>query len=201
MPIRRNSLIEVSSAKIERLVIEEVNYSRRKLCPVKWACTRTREYYNLNQLIAGLLIVIFVLEIPAAQAVAMQGIPTTLSIVWVKSTPWSILSAHYPFSGSETKDFLVDVSGILGTPSSIAFERSPMNGLVFIFTVYKDNQIVKTGQSYVTVFESPYSAYWTAKFLITVPLPDAYARFNLVAYFAGSEKLSSSTTHAPLFLD
>lgn len=153
----------------------------------------------MNQLIAGLLIVIFVLEIPAAQAVATQSVPTTLSIRWVKSTPWSILSAHYPFSGSETKEFLLEVSGSLETP--IAFERSQMNGLVFIFTVYKDNQIVKTAQSYVTVFESPYSTYWTAKFLITLPLPDANAKFNLVAYFAGSENLSPSTAQTPLFLD
>jgi hypothetical protein len=133
------------------------------------------------------------------QAVATQDIPTTLSIHRVKPTPGKI-SFNYRINSFE-RDYLVDVSGSLETPSSIEFENSSTNGLLLIFTVYKGNQIIETSQNQATVFESPYSTYWTTKFWITVPLPDACAGLDLVAYFAGSENLSPSTARASMFFD
>jgi hypothetical protein len=153
----------------------------------------------LKRFLALLLVGIFVFEVPAAQCVAMQGTPTILSIRRVKSTPGSF-SFNYPINSFQ-RDYLVDIAGSLETPGSIELGASPANGLLFIFTVYKENRIVKTAQSQVTVYESAHSAYWTASFWVTVPLPDAYAGLDVVAYFAGSGSLSPSTAQALLSFD
>jgi hypothetical protein len=129
----------------------------------------------------------------------MQATPTALSIRRVKSTPASF-SFNYTINSFQ-RDYLVDISGSLETPSLIELRTSQTKGLLFIFTVYKGNRIVKTVQSLVTVYESADSTYWTARFWITVPLPDTYAGLDVVAYFVGSEILSPSTARASLFFD
>ena len=159
----------------------------------------TIAHYNLRRLLALLLLGIFVLGVPAAQCAAVQATPTTLSIRRVKSTPGSF-SFNYPVNSFQ-RDYLVDISGSLETSSSIELRTPPTNGLLFIFTVYKGDRIVKTVQSQVTVYESAHSTYWTAKFWVTVPLPDAYAGLDVVAYFAGSGILSPSSARTSLFFD
>jgi hypothetical protein len=151
----------------------------------------------LNQLTIGLLLILPLLMITMSQAIAQPEIPTTLSIQRVIPTPGSI-SFSYTINSFQ-RDFLLDVSGSLKT--DLTTLTSVMNSLVFTFTVLKNNQIVQTAQSQVTVTDSANSLYWTTNFWITIPLPDAYAGFSLVASFAGSENLSPSTAQTFMFLE
>jgi len=159
---------------------------------------RSRESCRtLNQLTIGLLILLPILSITIPQTIAQPEIHTTLSIQRVIPTPGSISFSSQ--INSFQQGFLLDVSGSLKT--DLATLSSVMNSLVFTFTVLRENQIVQTSQSQVTVTDSANSLYWTASFWITVPLPDAYAGYSLVASFAGSENLSPATAQTFLFLE
>jgi len=152
----------------------------------------------LNMLTIGLLIFLPFVMITLPQAIAMPETPTSLVIQRVIPTPGSI-SFSYPLN-SFRRDFLLAVSGSLKTDLTM-LPAPGMNSLVFTFTVLKQNQIVQTIQSQVILTDSANSLYWTTNLWITVPLPDAYAGFSLVAYFAGSGNLSPSTAQTFLFLE
>ena len=155
----------------------------------------------MNRRLAGLLLVVFALWMPTVQVFAVQSVPTSLNIRRVQSSPAAI-SFNYPASSFQ-RDYLIDVSGSLeiSTSNSLTFQQSTVNGLVFILTIYLHDRIVGMTKSQVTVFESPYSIYWEAKFWVTAPVPDAYSGFNLVASFVGTETFAPSTSQSSIFLD
>jgi hypothetical protein len=93
----------------------------------------------LNYLSIGLVLVSVILSIPMSQAVAMQSIQTSFSIQRVVPTPGSISFDNVV--NRFQRDFLLDVSGSL--KSEVTPENVAIKSAIFVFTLYKDSQIVQ----------------------------------------------------------